>query len=165
MSIWLPKRDANGRWHMYSVGVPWQLIVPVPCLLVALIVVMLVGNTPDARPSFYVHGRFDISHTGEHSERDRDRVESLIKVWGGVIAIELDDSVDYLVLGVEPSMPDPPDGEEIDPQVIASYIAEQENHQRYGEFKSRADELNITILNQNELLQKVGYTNHDQEPE
>jgi len=43
MSLWLPRRDADGRWHFYVVYVPWALIWIV-LIVVALLMFSLISS-------------------------------------------------------------------------------------------------------------------------
>lgn len=41
MSIWVPKRDKAGRWHYYSIGIPFQLLLMLISLSVLLLLLIL----------------------------------------------------------------------------------------------------------------------------
>ncbi|MFA9477084.1 hypothetical protein ACERK3_02135 [Phycisphaerales bacterium AB-hyl4] len=106
---------------------------------------------------FYVYGDFDIERTGEPTESDRHRVESMVTRWGGRLAEDLNYEVDYLVLGEEPRVPDQLPPGEIDPVRIREHVEATRVYERYQELIAQAEELAIPVLNQNRFLSLIGY--------
>jgi hypothetical protein len=67
----------------------------------------LVGNIVLSRnrakkPQFCVMGQFDVDFDGQVDVRGREKVESLIERWGGVVVQRVTPMTDYVVVGLEP---------------------------------------------------------------
>ena len=165
MSLWVPKRDEHGRWHMYSINVPLQLVLFVLAFLTALVLVLVGGFMAGCaqkheQPRQVAHKEAEVVYTSRITSRDGSRIESIIERWGGEVVEELDGSVDYVVLGPEPPEPGPADPDEVRPEVIARQIAAQEDYRHYHAVKRRAEELGIPVLSQGQFLRLVGYYDH-----
>ncbi len=106
---------------------------------------------------FTVFGDFDLDGSGSATQSDSRRVNAMIRNWGGKIVEELSYDTDFLVLGLEPTMPDPLDPTIIDPVVIAEHAAAVEKFNRYQELRGQADRMQVPVLNQNRFLYLVGY--------
>ncbi|MFW6060075.1 MAG: hypothetical protein ACODAQ_07820 [Phycisphaeraceae bacterium] len=116
-----------------------------------------VAFDPDAIFTFHVHGKFDIRGTGNPTSTDTQRVESIVRRWGGELAEELSYDVDFVVLGNEPELPGQlPEGT-IDPAEIRAHAEAQREYEQYQELIGEAQSRNIPILNQNRFLALVGY--------
>ena len=116
-----------------------------------------VAYQSDALYTFHVAGKFAIGRTEEATVADRQRIESMIKRWGGQLSEELNYDVDYLVLGKEPPLPEQlPEGT-IDPAKIKANAEARREYEQYQELVGQARELNIPILNQNRFLALIGY--------
>jgi hypothetical protein len=81
----------------------------------------------------------------------------MISRWGGELLEDLSYDTDFLVLGVEPVLPDPLPADVIDPVRIAQDAALRRQFSRYQELRARAAEMKVPILNQNRFLHLVGY--------
>lgn len=104
---------------------------------------------------FTVFGDFDLDNSGTPRLSDRRRVEAMIRNWGGQLVEDLSYDTDFLVLGVEPQMPEPTD--DIDPVKIREYEAAKEKFETYQKLRVKADAMKVPILNQNRFLYLIGY--------
>lgn len=119
--------------------------------------VINLAYSPDAVYTFHVHGRFNISGTGEPTTADARRIESIVRRWGGELAEELNYDVDFLVVGEAPELPGQlPEGT-IDPAEIRAHAESQREYERYQELIGTAEARNIPVINQNRFLALVGY--------
>lgn len=116
-----------------------------------------IAYDPDATYKFYVYGQFDLENTGEPTLADRDRIEGIVRQWGGKLTQDLSYDVDFLVLGAEPPLPDALPPGTIDPRLIQTHVTAMENYENYQSLITRAQSLDIPVLNQNRLLMLVGY--------
>ncbi len=121
---------------------------------------------PDIRFKFYVWGEFDIDTTGEATVSDRRRIENMVVEWGGDLVSrvargeadrKLTYDVDFLVLGVEPPLPEVLSETEVDPQVIQTHTAAVKKYEAYQSLVAEATRLSVPILNQNRFLVMIGY--------
>ena len=105
---------------------------------------------------FRVYGAFDLENAGQVNTRDRDRIEALIREFGGQVVPSVTVETDILVIGQEPEVPKPgsatPTAEEI--RIIAQA---QQQLNEYRAVLKQAQDLNIPILNQNQFLYYIGY--------
>lgn len=106
--------------------------------------------------SFFIFGQFDLDGENGPSELETDIVRNRIREWGGAIRDQFAGDLDYVVLGVEPTLPPPPrDG--ATPPEIQRYRQERQFYDDYQNYLSRAERLSIPVLNQNRLLTLIGY--------
>lgn len=112
---------------------------------------------PTAVYKFHVYGEFDIDRSGAPSITDRRRIEGMISQWGGLQMDQLSYDVDFLVLGKEPPLPEPPDPNEIDPVKIARHVDDMKRFETYQTLVAGAKVLNIPVVNQNRFLALVGH--------
>jgi len=112
--------------------------------------------SPDTTYRFFVHGVFDIRRTGEATASDRRRIESMVKKWGGELTEDLTYMTDFLVLGVEPPLPDPlpPDPTPLETE---QYLEAKNRYDEYQSYVARALDLGIPVLNQNRFLKLTGF--------
>jgi hypothetical protein len=105
---------------------------------------------------FFVMGEFDLNGDGRGDPDGRQRIESLVKKWGGQVEEELTAQVDFVSLGGPPERPDRgPDAN------VEDDTAYQNAQRAYEEFKKReanVESLAIPRLTQSVLLNFLGYT-------
>jgi len=134
-------------------------------------VIANVVYDPNMKFKFVVFGDFDIDNVGVATSRDKDRVETMIKEWGGIVtdlrdtsgqpggtpvASALSYDTDFLVLGIRPTMPREVAGE-VDPVELARINERRKKVEAYDQLQAKAVSMQIPILNQNRFLQLVGY--------
>lgn len=105
---------------------------------------------------FYVFGQFDLDGENGPSELETGIVNSRIKDWGGTIRDKFAGDIDFLVLGVAPTMPLPPRSDATSAEVI-KYRRDRQFYEDYQNYLSQAEHLSIPVLNQNRLLTLIGY--------
>jgi hypothetical protein len=117
-----------------------------------------VAYDPHMVFKFVVFGDFDVDHTGQAQPGDNRRVENMIGDWGAKVVDKLNYDTDFLVLGLEPQMPEPLKGDDaLDHIKIQQYDAAKAKFQRYQNLLGEANGLHIPVLNQNRFLALVGY--------
>ncbi len=105
---------------------------------------------------FYVFGEFDLDGENGTSSLETEIVRSRIKEWGGNLRDQFSGDIDFLVLGVAPSMPLQPRSDATPPEVMR-YRRERQFYDDYQNLLDRAQKLSIPVLNQNRLLTLIGY--------
>ena len=100
-----------------------------------------------------------LDHVLFWNARDLERklVDSKIRSWGGVITDDLSYNVDYLVLGIEPPLPDALSANEIDPVLIARNVEQKRAYEQYHKLIGQARTLAVPVLNQNRFLALTGH--------
>ncbi len=106
--------------------------------------------------TFFVFGQFDLDGENGTSELETEIVNSRIKEWGGTIRDKFSGDIDFLVLGVAPTMPLQPRSDATPPEVL-KYRRERQFYEDYQNYLDRAGKLSIPVLNQNRLLTLIGY--------
>src|SRR5690606_4308122 len=103
---------------------------------------------PNVPIRFRIYGDFDLNNDGRIDERDRDRVESLVREFGGEIVPQVTVETDLLVMGKEPVLPEFSEEERrLDGQKAAAYERARQRLEAYRNVISQAQALNIPILN------------------
>lgn len=105
--------------------------------------------------NFVVFGNFDIDQNGIATPQDAEIIKRQITRWGGTVVEEINVDTDFVVLGKEPVIPDPPDPN--DPLAVAEYERALAGSEAYDEISRLAREYRLPILNQNRFLYLTGY--------
>lgn len=106
--------------------------------------------------TFHVFGQFDLNSDGDLDDNGNEQVRSMVTRFDGRLAEELGFATDYLVLGIEPLLPDRPE-DELDLIKMKEFRTQLENYQAYRDLIAKARELGVPVLNQNRFLDLVGY--------
>ncbi len=106
-------------------------------------------------PKFVVRGDFDLDYDGQIDVSGIELVEGMIRQWGGQVVDELDESVDFVVIGLAPRIPTV-GGRPTD--IVRDQQFHREMKQsRFQELVERANNLSIPIITQNQFLFLTGY--------
>jgi hypothetical protein len=104
---------------------------------------------------FTLYGDFDLNGDGAATADERERLETLVRSWGGVIDRAVTVRTDYLVLGTRPASPAfKPLPEVVKGDVVDERTAEQK---RYDGLLEEARRYAIPVYNQNRLLGMIGF--------
>jgi hypothetical protein len=108
--------------------------------------------------NFYVFGQFNLDYAGPANDRDTEIVKRLISGWGANVADQIDTKTDFVIIGQEPEVPTYTQ-EELANEPEKAFQKEQAEQalDTYTEVRSRANALNIPILNQTRFLYLIGY--------
>lgn len=108
---------------------------------------------------FVVAGDFDIDNDGRLDADGIDKIERLVKKWGGEMTDSISVDTDFLVLGKQPTVLRKPtiEEEEIDPRAIAKYQASLQELSRYNQLRDQAQSLWIPVFTYEKFLYFVGY--------
>ena len=107
------------------------------------------------QPKFVIRGQFDLDFDGQVDTDGTARIRDIIRQWGGQIAPELDETVDFVVIGTAPEML------AVGPE--ASDIVRDQEERRmlarvgFDDLKTQAKSMYIPILTQNQFLFLTGY--------
>ena len=103
---------------------------------------------------FRVIGEFDMDGSGRPEIGGAKRLEGLIERWGGQVVDNLHVQTDFLVVGLEPEVPDQPDM--FDQAAVALYEQRRQEREAFMQEQGRAMELSIPILNHKRFLYLLG---------
>lgn len=118
-------------------------------------IVTNIAYERDRKPRFVVRGEFDLDYDGIIDITGAETVAGLINEWGGEVAPDLNETTDFLVIGVTPQASSRP--RRFSSPIAAEQAKVQELRQtNFRELVDRAIELNIPILTQNQFLFLTG---------
>jgi hypothetical protein len=118
-------------------------------------IVVNLAYERNRQPKFVVRGEFDLDFDGQPDLNGAEQIKSLIRQWGGQVVPDLDESVDYVVIGLAPRAPSVgPDASDI--------VRDQEERRllELSEFRQlidRARAMYIPVITQNQFLFLTGY--------
>lgn len=107
--------------------------------------------------AFCVYGRFDLDQNGVSSAADAEVIKRLIQSWGGRIVDEVNVDTDFLVMGVEPEVPNFNAEELQDPINRNKWEQAKAERDTYDKMRDRAQEYFVPVLSQNRFLHYTGY--------
>lgn len=107
--------------------------------------------------AFCVYGRFDLDQNGVSSAADAEVIKRLIQSWGGRIVDEVNVDTDFLVMGVEPEVPNFNAEELLDPINRNKWEQAKAERDTYDKMRDRAQEYFVPVLSQNRFLHYTGY--------
>jgi hypothetical protein len=108
-------------------------------------------------PKFVIRGDFDLNYDGIVDFDGLEQVASLIRQWGGQVVPDVDESLDFVVIGLAPQVPTFAEG-----QPVSDVVADQANQKKleFGQFnalRDRAQKMYIPVITQNQFLYLLGY--------
>ncbi|MCK4340162.1 MAG: hypothetical protein KAY37_00375 [Phycisphaerae bacterium] len=120
-------------------------------------IVVNIAFERDRKPKFVVRGEFDLDYDGVPDAYGRKEVASLVRQWGGQVVDELDESVDFVVIGQSPS------GPRFDDKTVVSDIVRDQARRKelaglqFVRLLDRAASMYIPVITQNQFLFLTGY--------
>ncbi|MFO0837765.1 MAG: hypothetical protein U1D55_04505 [Phycisphaerae bacterium] len=109
-------------------------------------------------PKFVVRGDFDLNYDGEVDFDGAERIAALIKEWGGQVVAELDETTDFVIVGVPPEAPAIAPGEVVSPVLRAQADSRALERSRFQALIQQARSLFIPVITQNAFLYLTGYS-------
>jgi hypothetical protein len=108
---------------------------------------------------FVIAGDFDVDNDGQLDVDGIEKIERLVKKWGGDMADSITVDTDFLVLGQQPTVLRKPtlEEQEIDPRAMAKYDASLQALDRYNQLRDQAQSLWIPVFTYEKFLHFVGY--------
>ncbi len=118
-------------------------------------VVVNLAYEEGRKPKFVVRGEFDLNFDGQPDLNGAEEIRGIIRRWGGQVVNELDESVDYVVVGV------PPEATTVGPGA-SDVVRDQEQRRQlersaYRKLMDDARALYIPVITQNQFLFLMGY--------
>lgn len=109
------------------------------------------------KPKFLVLGEFDIDYDGETDWNGPQLVKDIVRQWGGQVVDELDESVDFVVVGLPPTIPTFARGQQVSEVVRDQEFRKQIELSEYRDIVERAQKMFIPVITQNPFLFLTGY--------
>jgi hypothetical protein len=108
---------------------------------------------------FVVAGEFDVDNDGQLDVDGIEKIQRLVKKWGGEMSDSITVDTDFLVIGKQPTVLRKPslEEQEVDPRAMAKYDASLKALDRYNELQDQARSLWIPVFTYEKFLYFVGY--------
>ncbi len=109
--------------------------------------------------NFVVIGNFDLNNDGVIDKDGNSKVRELIQRWGGKIQEKVTIETDFVILGIDPTVPPKPTPQQVDadPMVQQRYQKALADAELYDQTVSQARALSVPTFNQKRFLYLVGY--------
>jgi len=122
------------------------------------LVVNLIWD-PKTNNRFVVVGDFDTSGDGRANADGAARVKETIERWGGRIQDDVTIETDFMVVGLEPTVPPLPTQNELDadPTAQARYDTARARLDAYNQLLAKAGRLRVPVFNYKQFLYLIGY--------
>lgn len=109
------------------------------------------------RTKFVVRGEFDLDNDGAADFDGMERVSAMIREFGGTVVQDVDESVDFVVLGTSPLAPSVTTGRPMS-KVVEDLVAEKKRRgEDWTAVVDRAKTFSVPVLPQAQFLYLIGY--------
>jgi len=110
------------------------------------------------KPKFVVRGEFDLNYDGKVDFDGAEQVAHLIRQWGGQVVDKLDESVDFVVIGLSPGAAvSPAPGGPVSEVVRAQRQQKALEAGQFSDIVQQAQRMFIPVITQNQFLYLLGY--------
>ena len=106
---------------------------------------------------FRIYGDFDLDNDTVSEPRDRERIETLVREFGGRVVSDVTVETDVLVLGKEPVVPTLTPEEQQDALKVAEQQRLRDKLAAYQDVLDNAQRLGVKVFNQSAFLYEIGY--------
>ena len=120
--------------------------------------VVNIAYERNRRPKFVVRGEFDLDYDGEKDWNGVERVSAIIRAWGGQVVEKIDESTDFLVIGMGPSVPTQPGNRPVSDVIRDLADARLKELDEYRHDIEVAQTFYIPIITQTQFLFLTGYS-------
>lgn len=122
------------------------------------LVVNLIWD-PKMNNKFVIVGDFDTTGDGRIDPKGVDHVKDLIERWGGIIQDDITIDTDFVIVGIEPTIPERPTADELDadPTAFQRYENAMQRARKYNEMLTKAEKLRVPVFNYERFLYLIGY--------
>lgn len=118
--------------------------------------VVNVAYEKSRKPRFVVAGDFDLDYNGVVDFEGGEKIKAIIREWGGQVAENLDESTDYVVIGLAPQVP-PLSGDNVSAVVRALAEDKEIEKSKFRDLVNEARSMYIPVMTQNAFLVLTGY--------
>jgi hypothetical protein len=119
-------------------------------------IVANLAYSPNIKFKWHVYGNFDLDNNGQPTTIDTAVIKRKIKEFGSEVTEQLNVDTDFLVMGLEPTVPTLTEEEKQDARLVDEQQKAEQARTAYNNVIERANTLGIPILNQNRFLYYTG---------
>lgn len=120
-------------------------------------VIVNIAYDRGRKPKFVVRGDFDLDYDGNTDFNGLEEIAALIRQWGGQVVEELDESVDFVVIGLPPTGPEIAADQRVSAVVRDQAVQKELERSKYRALVERAQKMFIPVVTQNQFLFLTGY--------
>ncbi len=120
-------------------------------------VVVNIAFERGRRPKFVIRGDFDLNYDGQVDWDGLEQVASMIRQWGGQVVDDVDESVDFVVIGLPPMLPAFARNANVSPIVRAQTAQRELELSEFRNLVDKAQKMYIPVITQNPFLFLTGY--------
>lgn len=110
------------------------------------------------KPKFVIRGDFDLDYDGNVDLNGTEAIATIIRQWGGQVAAELDETTDYVVIGLSPQVGAALDAEGLSEVERDAALRREAARTQFAELVARASTMFIPVITQNQFLYLTGYS-------
>jgi uncharacterized small protein (DUF1192 family) len=111
----------------------------------------------DRKTKFVLRGEFDLNYDGEADWDGNEKVSAIIREWGGQVVKDVDETVDFVIIGFGPETPRIAADRPISAVVQDLVSAKKEERAEWLAVIERAKTRNIPVITQTQFLHLTGY--------
>lgn len=120
-------------------------------------IVVNIAYDRTRRPKFLVIGDFDLNYDGQVDFEGGEKIAALVREWGGQTADKLDETTDYVIVGMAPQVPSL-SGAYVSTVVKALADDREIEKSRFKDLINEARSMYIPVMTQNAFLVLTGYS-------
>ncbi|TWT44265.1 Ribonuclease Y [Phycisphaerae bacterium RAS1] len=110
------------------------------------------------KPKFVIRGDFDLDYDGDVDLNGVEAIATIVRQWGGQVAAELDESTDYVVIGLSPQVGAALDADGLSEVERDLNLRRELERTQFAELVKRASSMFIPVITQNQFLYLTGYS-------
>jgi hypothetical protein len=121
-------------------------------------IVVNIAYERNRLPRFVVRGEFDLDYDGEKDWNGIEKVTAVIRAWGGEVVDEIDESTDFLVVGMGPQVPALPEERPVSDVIRDLADSRLKDLEEYRFDVEQAQTFYIPVITQSQFLFLTGYS-------
>jgi hypothetical protein len=119
-------------------------------------IVVNIAFERNRKPKFVVRGDFDLNYDGKPDFDGSEQVTNMIRQWGGQVVDKLDESVDFVVIGLMPGAAPLGAGAPATEVVRAQQQQKELEASAFKDLAGQAQRMYIPVITQNQFLYLIG---------
>jgi hypothetical protein len=121
-------------------------------------IVVNIAYERNRLPKFVVRGEFDLNYDGQKDWDGLQKVTAIIQAWGGQVVDSVDESVDFLVVGMGPQVPQAASGRPVSDVIRALTDSRLDKLTGFEHDIEQARTLYVPVITQSQFLFLTGYS-------
>jgi len=121
-------------------------------------VIVNIAYEQNRLPKFVVRGEFDLDHDGETDWNGVANVSAIIQAWGGQVVNKIDETTDFVVIGMGPQAPEYPGDRPVSPVFKDLADSRLDDMEEFQSDIEHARTLYIPIITSSQFLHLTGFS-------